>query len=136
MIHIPSELLEDIIAHSENEAPNEVCGWLAGKEDTVEKTYPVPNVAPGPKGRFVMGPEGQLSAMRDIRDSGLELVGTYHSHPRSPARPSEADKNLALYPRLAHLIVSLAGMEPEFHCWRITEEKVVEIKTEWGERLV
>ncbi len=150
MISIPSNLLEDIFAHARREAPHEICGWLAGfagesgktqpaspkprRERSVELIYPVPNASEGPKARFVMEPEAQLSAMRKIRELGLELVGTYHSHPRSPAHPSERDRELALYPDLAHLIVSLS--DGEARCFRISEGKNIEMKVERKPRLV
>ena len=123
MIVIPKELLEAVVAHARREAPNEVCGWLAGKGNEVERVYPVPNVAEDPRAGFRMGPEIQLSTMREIRESGLELTGTYHSHPRTPAVPSPRDAGLAAYPEAVHLIVSLAAPEPEVRCYRIQEKE-------------
>ncbi|MDQ4127962.1 MAG: M67 family metallopeptidase [Actinomycetota bacterium] len=121
MIRIPKEFLEKIIAHARRETPNEVCGWLAGEGDEVRRVYPVPNVAGDPQVGFRMDPEIQLSTMREIRDLGLELTGTYHSHPRTPAIPSARDGGLAVYPEAVHLIVSLAAPEPEVRCYRIEE---------------
>lgn len=121
MIKIPRGLLEAIIAHARREAPNEVCGWLAGEGDEVRRVYPVPNVAGDPHVGFRMDPEIQLSTMREIRDLGLELTGTYHSHPRTPAIPSVRDGGLAAYPEAVHLILSLAAFEPEVRCYRIEE---------------
>lgn len=121
MIEIPKELLEAIVAHARSEAPNEVCGWLAGEGNEVRRIYPVPNVAEDPQVGFRMDPEVQLSTMREIRGLGLELTGTYHSHPRTPALPSARDVGLAAYPEAVHLIVSLAAPEPEVRCYRIEE---------------
>lgn len=121
MIVIPEELLEAIIAHARREAPNEVCGWLAGDRNEVRRIYPVPNVADDPHVGFRMDPETQLSTMHEIRELGLELTGTYHSHPRTPAAPSARDGGLAAYPEAMHLIVSLAAPEPEVRCYRIEE---------------
>ncbi len=128
MISITSDLLEGIFAHARSEAPDEVCGWLAGRDGEIEETYPVPNASERPKTRFVMEPEAQLSTMREIRELGLELVGTYHSHPKSPARPSGRDRELALYPGLAHLIVSLS--DADVRCFRITETGISEVAVE------
>ena len=52
-------------------------------------------------------------------------VAIYHSHPRSPAEPSQTDINLAEYPEYLYLIVSLAG-EPDVRAWRIADGKVEE----------
>ena len=121
MIELPEELLEEAISHARDGTPEEVCGWLAGKGDRVEEICPVPNAAEDPVSRFRMEPEAQLVAMRRIRERGMELTGTYHSHPKTPPCPSARDReDLALYPDAAHLIISLAAPEPQVRCWRIT----------------
>jgi proteasome lid subunit RPN8/RPN11 len=45
VIALPQALLEEAISHAEERAPQEVCGWLAGKGNRVLGIYPVPNVA-------------------------------------------------------------------------------------------
>jgi len=52
-------------------------------------------------------------------------VGIYHSHPKSPAEPSQTDINLAQYPHWLYLIVSLAG-DPVVRAWRIDDGRVEE----------
>ncbi|MDQ4106490.1 MAG: M67 family metallopeptidase [Actinomycetota bacterium] len=125
MIELPQDLLREIVSHARERAPEEVCGWLAGKENRVLRVYPVPNAAGEPGSRFRMEPEAQLAAMREIRAQGLDLTGTYHSHPASPPYPSAKDQELALYPRCAHLIVSLTSPEPDIRCWSITRGRPV-----------
>ena len=122
MIQIPERLLDEVVAHSRRELPYEACGWLAGRAGRVERTYPVANAAENRRSAFVMDPEAQLRTMRDIREAGLELTGTYHSHPRTAPYPSLTDWQLARYPDSAHLIVSLAGAYPEVRCYRLFED--------------
>lgn len=117
---MPGELLQKILAHACYEAPNEVCGWLAGEGEEIGEVYPVPNVAGDPRTQFFMEPEAQLHAMREIRDRGLDLIGTYHSHPRTAALPSVRDRKLATYAEAAHLVVSLTPPGPEARLYRIT----------------
>ena len=50
-------------------------------------------------------------------------VGIYHSHPRSPAEPSQTDINLATYPHWRYVIISLEG-EPVVRVWRIADGRV------------
>lgn len=119
MLVIPESLLDGIVALAWDEAPREVCGWLAGERGKVLRVYPVPNVAEDPRTGFEMDPEAQLRAMRRIREAGLDLTGTYHSHPRTPAEPSARDLRLGYYPDCLHLIVSLAAEEPEVRAYRI-----------------
>ncbi len=122
MIKLAQDLLDAIISHAGEKAPEEVCGWLAGKNGKVVAVYPVPNDAVDPCSRFRMEPEAQLAAMREIRERGLDLTGTYHSHPESPPHPSSRDRELGLYPDSVHLIISLAETEPEARCWSITQK--------------
>ena len=121
MIEIPEHLLEEVVSHSLRKSPYEACGWLAGRSGGVERTYPVANVARDRRSAFVMDPEAQIRAMRDIREAGFELTGTYHSHPRTPPYPSSKDRQLARYPNSKHLIISLAGPHPEVRCYEISE---------------
>jgi proteasome lid subunit RPN8/RPN11 len=58
-------------------------------------------------------------------------VAVYHSHPRSPAEPSEQDRNLAQYPHWIYLIVSLAD-GPHVRAWRIVDGRVEEETLEVG----
>lgn len=118
----PDSLIAQVIAHAERGAPEEVCGWIAGREDRALILYPVPNAAENPECGFEMEPEAQLRAMRAIGEAGLELTATYHSHPRTSAEPSARDRALSAYPDSFHLIVSLAGKEPKVRCYRITEK--------------
>lgn len=122
MLVAPNKLISEVIAHAKRGAPEEVCGWLAGRKDRAIRAYPVPNASKNPDLGFEMEPEAQLRAMREIREAGLDLTATYHSHPRTPAEPSAYDLVLAAYPNSIHLIVSLAGDESEARCYRITGE--------------
>lgn len=117
---IPHELIREVIAHAEEETPEEVCGWLAGNGNRAVRAYRVPNAAENPIRNFLMQPEEQLATMRKIREAGLDLTATYHSHPCTPAEPSARDLALAAYPGSFHVIVSLASEEPEVRCYRIT----------------
>lgn len=122
MIKLPRSLLQEVISHAREKSPEEVCGWLSGKDGEVLEIHPIPNVAETPRTHFRMEPEAQLTAMREIRERGLDLTGTYHSHPATPPHPSSNDWELALYPQCAHLIISLALPEPEIRCWNITRK--------------
>lgn len=122
MIELPEELLSELLLYARKGSPREVCGWLAGKNGEVTQVFPVPNVAEDPLTRFLMYPEAQLNAMREIAATDLHLMGTYHSHPRTSAAPSIRDMELAAYPDLVHIILSLAAPEPEVRCYRIATE--------------
>ena len=65
-----------------------------------------------------------LSAANDLDDDGFG-VAVYHSHPRSPAEPSEQDRNAAQYPHWVNVIISLKD-EPHVRAWRIVDGRVEE----------
>ena len=58
-----------------------------------------------------MAPEEQLRVFREVEEEGLELSAIYHSHPHSPAFPSQRDVDYAFYPDSLILIISL--MDPK-----------------------
>ena len=50
------------------------------------------------------------------------MLAVYHSHPESPARPSEEDIRLALTPGVSYVIVSLQDPgQPVIRSFRISD---------------
>jgi [CysO sulfur-carrier protein]-S-L-cysteine hydrolase len=113
---------EELVAHAREEAPNECCGFLRASGGVVEEVVRAENRRASPYG-YELDPKSLLAAFNAAED-GFE-VGVYHSHPRSPAEPSQTDINLAEYPEYLQLIVSLAG-EPQVRAWRIADGRVDE----------
>ena len=93
--------------HVKAQAPLEVCGLLAGKQNVVEAVLKVRNAEQSPV-RFRMDPEEQLNALEWIEANGLELVGIYHSHPAGPEIASATDIAEAAYD-VVHVIWSRPG---------------------------
>lgn len=105
-----------IVAHARRTAPNECCGLLIGTAERVCEAVPAGNLADEPTRRFVVDPTDHLRAIRHARARALEVVGAYHSHPRSPARPSATDAAEA-FGEFLFIIVSLAAEPPELTAW-------------------
>ena len=126
MLRIPQTCVEEILAHCQSRYPKEACGLLAGAGDAVTQVYPMTNVEDSPVG-YAMDPKEQLKVLKEIRNSGLEIVGIYHSHVASEATPSQKDVRLAFYPEVSYLIVSLSDMQkPVLRSFKIKDEKVTE----------
>lgn len=106
--------------------PRECCGLLAGREAAVELVVPVPNVAPDPRSRFEMAPTALWAEMSRVRRLGLELIGFYHSHPRTDAVPSAYDLSRAYYPDVVYVIVSVEP-KTEIRAYRIDGGRSEEI---------
>ncbi|MEA3226234.1 MAG: M67 family metallopeptidase [Planctomycetota bacterium] len=107
-LEIPNYLFEDVLEQARAEAPVECCGILAGCDGRVEKLYKMAN-AEHRHDHYMMSPEQQFAAIRDIRSSSLDMLAIYHSHPETPARPSAEDIRLALTPDVVYVILSLQG---------------------------
>lgn len=121
---------DELIEHAREDAPNECCGYARVKGGVVEETIRSENPRKSPYG-YELDTKSLLAA-NELDDEGYE-VGIYHSHPRSPAEPSQTDINLATYPHWTYLIVSLAGDEPTVRAWRIVDGDVEEEAIDVGE---
>lgn len=124
MIRIPAAIHDDLIAHAKEGFPLEVCGILGGTGDTVSVIYRMTNTDASNE-HFMMEPKEQFSVVKDLRAKGLAMLAIYHSHPESPARPSEEDIKLALTPDVSYVIVSLADAAlPDIKSYKINPGKV------------
>jgi proteasome lid subunit RPN8/RPN11 len=114
---------DEICAQARASRPAECCGLAGGAEATARSIYRLTNVAPRPLTAYEAAPRELFEAQRLMRGRGEELLGIYHSHPRSSAPvPSERDVRLAYYPQAVHLIVGFAaGGEPVVRAFRLYE---------------
>lgn len=119
MLRINQDIFDAIVNHARKEAPLEACGYLGeGGEGIVVKHYPLTNVDASEE-HYSLSPEEQFAAVRQMRAAGLQLRAIYHSHPASPARPSEEDIRLAYDPEISYVIVSLTGPQATVKSFRI-----------------
>jgi proteasome lid subunit RPN8/RPN11 len=109
-LEIPADLLSRVVEHARREYPLESCGILAGKDGKIVKVYSLENTAKS-SSSYLMASEEQLRVFREVEEEGLELSAIYHSHPHSPAFPSQRDVDFAFYPDSLILIISL--MDPK-----------------------
>lgn len=107
MLIIARVMYEVMLAHSRLLYPEEVCGFLAGRDNSVAQIYIVENALHRPDA-FRMDPQQQIMAMLDAEEKGQQLLAVYHSHPAGPPHPSPTDVAQAYYPELLQIIISLA----------------------------
>jgi len=101
---IPAEVRGALVAHAQEEAPNEACGLVAFRDGVAERYLPAENEAASPY-RFELKPADPLDFF--LEDEGYEL-GVFHSHLSSPPRPSKTDvENIGLWEGRPYLILSL-----------------------------
>jgi proteasome lid subunit RPN8/RPN11 len=128
MVVIPKEIHQAIIDHAQKGFPLEVCGILGGSGGTVTTHFPMTNTDASNE-HFMMDPKEQFAVVKALRASSEEMLVIYHSHPESPARPSQEDIRLALTPNVCHLIVSLMEREaPVAKAYRISEGMVEQVE--------
>jgi proteasome lid subunit RPN8/RPN11 len=127
-VNLPTSLQQKIFAQLEATYPHEGGGFLlgsVGEAVEIRDILPVENVFEESERhhRYAMTPQDWMR-MEDEADSrGFAIVGYYHSHPDSPAIPSEYDREYAL-PNFVYIITSvMGGRADHVRVWRLHEDR-------------
>jgi len=123
MLRIPQLIINDLFDHAKNGLPEEVCGYLAGTDREVTQQFRLTNIDHSNE-HFSFDPKEQFQVVREARKAGLEILANYHSHPETPARPSQEDIRLAYDTNISYVIVSLAAEIPDIKSFRIKNGEV------------
>ena len=76
---------------------------------------------------YFMDPQEQMRVFKEMRVKGVEMQAIYHSHPNYPAYPSRTDVNLAYYPDVEYIIISIDNnKETIIRGFRIVDEQISE----------
>jgi len=128
MLVLKQQFIEQIRAHGARDYPNECCGALLGHDEEADRTVlglvPLANQRDdSPRNRFSITSEDVRLAEKAAGAKGWELIGWYHSHPDSPARPSEFDREHA-WPWYSYIIFRVEHGEPrEMRSWRLDDSR-------------
>ncbi len=127
---LPETLRAAIVSHAQAGWPEEVCGLLAGHDDSATEWHPGINVSPTPAVAYELDLDTLFKQVA-FEEAGLKLVGIYHSHPQGPETPSATDIERAFYPDAVYLICSLAERDrPVLRGFRISDGRVTEVGIE------
>ena len=130
-IILPRRLVNRILHQAQSSPDAEICGLITAKAGRPLRCIPVPNISDQPQQLFAMDPSRQIDALRSMREQGEELFGIYHSHPHSPAQPSDRDLQQVGYPDALYIIVSLNTRGVlEMRGFRLREGKAVQVQLE------
>ncbi|MDR1615029.1 MAG: M67 family metallopeptidase [Campylobacteraceae bacterium] len=129
MLKIPKNIYEAMIKHAQKQAPIEACGYLAGIGSEVKALYEMTN-ADNSEEHFSFDPKEQFEAFKEASKLSLHLIACYHSHPVTPARPSQEDIRLAYDPNISYIIISLAEEIPYLKSFKIKNGEVTKEETE------
>ena len=130
MVQIKQKFIDEMVAPSKADLPNECCGILAGPNGQVMKTYPMSNVEASPF-RFSMDPVELVQVDSEAGENDWELLAIYHSHTGSEAYPSDTDVRIAagtagLWPDVRYVLVSLMDMNnPVVRIFEISAGRVI-----------
>jgi proteasome lid subunit RPN8/RPN11 len=128
VITIVQQVLDDVLAHAREAAPRECCGLLIGRGAHISNSVRARNLADGDS-RFQIDPRDHIDALRSARAAHLDVIGFYHSHPRSRAYPSETDVAESGYADAMHLIAGIGdGGRQEARLFTIGSASVMELR--------
>ncbi len=129
IVQLSSELQGRIFEQMEASFPNEGGGFLLGevKDDniTILDIIEVANTFAEEEQyhRYAMRPQDWMRLEDEADERGLSLVGYYHSHPDSPAIPSEYDREHAL-PNFVYLITAvMMAQATDMRVWRLRPDR-------------
>jgi proteasome lid subunit RPN8/RPN11 len=121
---VPDDVLGAIREHGARTYPDECCGALLGGESgAVVEPLALSNGMDQRRRRFLIDPDAYRAAEARAAETGLTLIGFYHSHPDHPAVPSAFDLEHA-WPNLHYLIVSVReGRAEAARTWRLRADR-------------
>ena len=126
MLTLAQSYIDEMIAHSREDDPNECCGIIAGKDGAATQLYRAKNAEASPY-RYNVDPKDLLRIYRDLESHDWDVFVIYHSHTHTEAYPSPTDKQLAAWPDAIYVIVSLEDKDkPVVRAFQIKDEKVSE----------
>ena len=131
---IPQNIIDELIAQAQKDAPDESCGYLMGIPSPqsggdgvglVTENYWMENIDHSSE-HFSFAPKDQFAALKYARSKNLKILANWHSHPASPSRPSQEDLRLANDPTIRYAILSLLDGEPKLNSFKILNGEVVD----------
>ena len=137
MLRLGKKFLDQMVCHALDGYPLEVCGLLAGVvgdggTGEVRSVHPTDNIT-GSARVYEVDPRAMLRADREAEAAGGQLLGVYHSHTHTDAKPSPTDIASAPDPEWHYVLVSLRDEHPSVRSWHIRNGKIEEEKVvlEW-----
>jgi [CysO sulfur-carrier protein]-S-L-cysteine hydrolase len=118
--------LAEMIAHCLACSPEEGCGLLVGSpEGRVVSVHPTRNVA-GSAQVYTVDPREHLRIDREAEESGLAVIGVFHSHTHTDPWPSPTDVRQAPDPAWHYVVVGLRHELASTRSYRIVDGNISE----------
>ena len=119
---------EELVNRADAQKPYESCAILVGNENgenwNVKKIFLTENTAKS-KVTFTISPDKEFEVDQIAKESNIEIVCIFHSHPESEAYPSETDKKFMRVNPFPWIIYS--GITKEMNCFILENDNVKQI---------
>jgi [CysO sulfur-carrier protein]-S-L-cysteine hydrolase len=128
--YIPGSVVDSIQSAARGGAPIEQCGLLVGvaAERRIVGQVQVTNIDQS-EDHYTMSPDEQLEVAKSLRGGETSVVGSWHSHPFSPARPSDEDVRLANDESMVYGLASvMEDSRIPFNLFRIKNQVATPVK--------
>lgn len=130
MVRIKKEIMERLKKCVLQNPRQEYCGLLAGRGGVIVRDFAATNALASAT-EYEIAPKELFQYLREIRETALELMGIYHSHPNGDNKPSPRDIEQAYYPDVAYFILSPRKDAPKpVRAFSIQNGKTVELDIE------
>ncbi len=113
IVRLSRTQLDAMIAHALEDAPVECCGIVAARDGEVVGIHRARNTENSPY-RFKIDPLQYARLEERLTEEGSEVIGFYHSHTGSEARPSPTDIRMMgplFGPPFVHFVIGVADRE-------------------------
>jgi proteasome lid subunit RPN8/RPN11 len=132
MIYLEQSIIAPLKTAVEK-STDESCGFLLGSDlgthRIISTIMEVDNDSFDRRRSFRISPRNYLKAENYARCNKLQLLGIYHSHPDSPAIPSEYDR-VAAQPYFSYLILSVMNQKmADMRSWSLKNNAQFEEET-------
>lgn len=124
---IATSAVETMTIAAEAGYPHEICGLLIGQYGEngwlIEEARQIENLNhERAADRFQLDPLAYQAVDRELRGSGREIIGVFHSHPDCPAKPSPTDLENAWESFLYPIISVCDGKVAAIDCWTLNPQ--------------
>lgn len=126
ILEIVPDAWHAMVDHARRELPNECCGFLVGTRSRADMALPMRNALASPIAYYA-DERDLFAAMRWLRDGNRELSAIYHSHPTSPAIPSNVDLRENYYGDVPRIILSMRHDPPDVRGFRLGDDQFREL---------
>jgi proteasome lid subunit RPN8/RPN11 len=131
-MQLSQEIIDEMISHAREDAPNECCGIIAGDNGNAVKLFRALNAEASPY-RYSVDSKDLLRIHRECEENDWDFFAIYHSHTASEAYPSPTDVRLAFWPEAYYILVSLEdAANPVVRAFRILDGEVSEEEIQAG----